>query len=139
MPRLLVGDNAQRNIDDLLTAVGGDVVDGDVVRGQLRLRRQIGHGAVDANFQHRHQLEVAKGFVGAGAAPLGGGQIGIGFAVHILHLSLVIARPVDHVKGIPKVIEIAGAQLKIDQGGLVGGQVVQGKLERRRFAKAVAD
>ena len=130
LPALLVGEQRQRHIDRFVGAIGGLVVDRDVVGGQLGLGWQVGAVGGEAQFKHRHELQVAIGFVGAGDASAGGGNIGKGFVVNILHLPLVIKGPIQHILGKLQMVGVLRAQLKFHNGWLARGQIVELDLQR---------
>ena len=106
------------------------VVDRDVVGGQLGLGWQVGAVGGEAQFKHRHELQVAIGFVGAGDASADGGNIGKGFVVDILHLPLVIKGPIQHILGKLQMVGVLRAQLKFHNGWLARGQIVELDLQR---------
>src|SRR5262249_34872520 len=94
----------------------------------------IGDWAGDADFQHGDQLHVAKIVVDRwDMRPEGtraGGQVSKGFAVDVLHLTgAIFVRPIQYIKGIPEMVRIGGAHLKIDKGRTVGAQLVDRQLK----------
>ena len=114
---------------------GADVAQGDAIGDEFLLGGQICVAGGVANFHHRHQLQIAIGIVDVGGAPLGGGDIGIGFAVNILHLPLAIPRPVKDVKCVPKLFGVFGTQLQINHDRFAASRIAHGKVEGGGVAK----
>ena len=86
---------------------------------------QVGAVGREAQLEHGYELQVAIGFVGAGRTSAGGGDIGKGFVVDILHLPLVIKGPIQHILGKLQMVGVLGAQLKLNNGWLARGQIVE--------------
>ena len=97
----------------------------DCPSGRARQATLIGQ----RHFEHGHDLDVAV-VVGAHCAVAAAGCFAVikeGFVVPILHVALFVFGPVEHVKGIPELIRIGGAQLQVDIGVLVGLQSIDGE------------
>ena len=109
-----------------------ELINRDVVGCERTLSGQV--RAFAANFEQRDQLQVAPGFVGAAAASGVARNVGIGRIVVVLDLRRPVGGPVQHVVGVPQMFGIAGAQLKINKGGLAHCEVVDRQLQRLGLA-----
>src|SRR4051812_165138 len=106
----------------------------DTISGQLLLTWQVGRSGWRANLQHRDQLHVTIAVAGADVG-VTAREVGEGFAIAILDLSLDILWPIQHAERIPEMFVVVGAQLEIDEYGFARLQMAQLELERRGLIK----